>query len=41
MVVADREPDPQHLPTFYSVDFVYGVWVEIVMVRRVLGCDCT
>lgn len=41
MVVADREPDPQHFPTFYSIDFVHGVWAEIDVVRRLLGCDCT
>jgi hypothetical protein len=28
MVLADRESRPQHLLTFYSIDFNYGVWVE-------------
>lgn len=37
MVSADREPDPQHFPTFYSADFNHGVWSEHVMVCRVLG----
>lgn len=41
MVVADREPDPQHLLTFHSIDFVHGVWVEIDVVQCLLGCGCT
>ena len=28
MVPADRESRPQHFPTFYSIDFIYGVWAE-------------
>jgi hypothetical protein len=41
MVVADREPHPQHVPTFYSSDFIYGVWAEYVVVCRILGSDCS
>jgi hypothetical protein len=40
LVVPDGERHPEHLPSFYSSDFIYGFWSQNDHIFCLLGSYC-